>query len=191
MVKPLLEKLLDPHLNCHRLITTRPHSLELLRASLTGKEGAKAVVEEYELLGFDDKDIPLYVADVFSRVENPPDTDPFVKELKDNPSAWGLAHIPVQLSFMCYVRQQDAKINLAFSLTHLYERLSYYLFKSFLHKLYQVSETTLSELDSEELETLSTRLYGLIGTLAFEQFKNNSYAFFGRDAMGGRRASRK
>jgi len=117
-LKPAIEQLVAmPWL----ILTSRPEAMMQDRS----------FDQRLEIAGFTNTDIQGYITRYFAH--NADNGQKLLNFLKDNPSVWGIAHIPINLQLLCHIWQTqtlEADINL----TQLYQSLVNRLLKRYAQK---------------------------------------------------------
>lgn len=104
----------------YRLLTSRPY----------GVQNLLHVQVRLEIIGFTDDNTQTYVNTYFNNVTIAQEAYKF---MRDNPSIWGVAHIPVTLELLCetYLENKD-QLNEDFTLTRLYHTIVTSLLRRYL-----------------------------------------------------------
>ncbi len=133
------KEFLDYILNTYKnyIITSRPHAV---------MPGTFPMVDEqahYELMGFTNDDIPLYVTKTFAllnenrNVNNQLDSTQAIGLLRKNPCIWGVAHVPINLALICSVWDKKFIEEIeTINMTQLYTAIISRLYKINLSKLW-------------------------------------------------------
>ncbi len=152
-----------------KLVTTRPYAIDNLQQWL-GHDGL------VEIQGFSDEDVPTFFEKHWGATEH---TNNFIKEIKQNPDFWAIAHIPINAYLIktwwetsC---QQDKPVQLSeMSVSHLYESLMVNVCRRYLAKIGELDENKLLD-DESILEIPSIRcLLDTLGCWAFEGLRQDT-----------------
>ena len=118
-----LKKLLEQLKDYNFIVTSRPGSNfkeYLLRHNIKLEQLLHLTV-----LGFSDKQIEQYINQFFDPTytpqAKPAEAEACLRELKENPNLWSLAHIPIQLELLCSIWGDELKTQTASTLTFVYE----------------------------------------------------------------------
>ncbi len=152
-----------------KLVTTRPYAIGNLQQWLS-HDGL------VEIQGFSDEDVPAFFKKHLGATEH---TTNFIKDIKQNPGLWAIAHIPINAYLLktwwettC---QQDKPVLLnEMSVSNLYEWLMLNVCRRYLAKIGELDENKLLD-DQMVLEVPSIRcLLDTLGCWAFEGLRQDT-----------------
>ncbi|MBS4168304.1 ankyrin repeat domain-containing protein [Parachlamydia sp. AcF125] len=107
----------------HILITSRPGSCSFERSC------------ELELLGFDKEGISRYIDRFFKQAQAEEKKEKLYHLLNSSPQILSLAHIPINLSLLCCLFNEDSQVfdtDQSITMTAIYERMVNWMYKWFL-----------------------------------------------------------
>ena len=162
-VPPHLENLKEQLLQTtHHILTSRPYAITL-------SYGVKM-----EIIGFTDDNVTNYVQQFFESVKDELEDasvqcGKLLTFLKQTPSIWGVAHIPVNLELICSLWcNREWSDTESLTMTVLYDKMSEWLCRRYLTK----KEPKYKNLVKDEVYEYCKSEMTFLETLAFEAMKN-------------------
>ncbi|MDF2867822.1 MAG: hypothetical protein K0S11_1292, partial [Gammaproteobacteria bacterium] len=158
----VLQFLIQQQQATYTLLTSRPYYVGVI---------SNRFGRQLENIGFVDDNISAYIQAYF-KADTTGKAEALAKFLKQNPSIWGTAHIPINLELICYTwEDENISLNNSMTISNLYQKLEDALLRRYLNRRsYNPLSTHTLNTEEQIVEKEQEAIRNYLAQIAFTGF---------------------